>query len=215
MFEVPRYKFINVHFSLLPKYRGASPVQHSILNGDKKTGITYYILDKGMDTGPILFQIEHAISQTISAGDLYSEMFNIASSKLPYVIKEYVEGKLTPRDQDNTLATYCWSKNNPKTTFLSKEDAILEWNQSVEHLYHAIRAYNPWPISWTMLQDLENNPKIDYKNKQGVLKDKQHISKKVKIYQASISTEKITPLKVQLEGKSVVDWDDFLNGYFN
>lgn len=111
---------INVHFSLLPKYRGASPVQFAILNGDKTTGITYYLLDEKMDTGDILSQVEYKIGTKYTSRELYNILFQIAADELPKVIKNYSDGEIIPIKQNESLATYTISKTNPKHTFIFK-----------------------------------------------------------------------------------------------
>ncbi len=132
--DTPPFKLINIHFSLLPKYRGACPVQFAILNGDTKTGITFYLMDKNMDTGKILAQVEYTLIGSETSGELYKILFEIAAQKLPNVIKEYVSGKTTPLPQNDTqatldariarsTATYTYSKTHPKNTFIYKEDA--------------------------------------------------------------------------------------------
>lgn len=204
-----KYKMINIHFSLLPKLRGASPVQHSILNGLETTGITYYVLDKGMDTGPILFQSHHKLKGDENSKDLYDILFSKAGKEISDVINGYVSGKNTPKLQNEKEATYCTSKNNPKTTHILKEDAEIEWSDDAYNIERQIRAFNPWPISWTHYSKLSNNPKIQ---NSADLKTFEN-DKKVKIYEAELVENMLKINKLQLEGKNVIDWESFLNGY--
>lgn len=148
---------INIHFSLLPKYRGASPVQHAILNGDEKTGITFYLLNEKMDEGDIISQIEYKIDSKYTSGELYDLLFKISADELPNVIKMFSTGELTPYKQEEKSATYTISKTNPKHTFIFKEDALIDWHQSPETIERSIRAYNPWPIAWSYLAELEKS----------------------------------------------------------
>jgi len=201
---------INVHFSLLPKYRGASPVQHAILNGDEYTGVTYYLLDENMDEGDILSQFEYKIDPDITSGELYSTLFKLSAQNLPKTIKNYLEGKVTPIKQDNSKATYTISKTNPKHTFIYKQDALIDWQQNAEKIHRAIRAYNPWPIAWTYLGDLETTQLIFESIK---LKPNVNRNLKVKIFSTSINDEKLKINQLQVEGKNKSDWVSFVNGY--
>jgi methionyl-tRNA formyltransferase len=201
---------INIHFSLLPKYRGASPVQFAILNGDEVTGITYYLLDEGMDTGKIISQIEYKLDTKYTSGELYQILFNLAAENLPQVIKNMAENKIILENQDESLATYTISKTNPKHTFIFKEDALINWQNSPEEIERSIRAYNPWPISWTYLKNIEDNRKLDEE-----IKLKNHVDKnlKVKIYSSDAVNEKLKIKNLQVEGKSKITWEEFKNGY--
>ncbi|HSX39203.1 MAG TPA: methionyl-tRNA formyltransferase [Candidatus Saccharimonadales bacterium] len=200
--NAPKFKLINIHFSLLPKYRGASPVQFALLNGETKTGITYYLMDKNMDTGEILSQIEYKIPQNITAGALYKEMFVEAAEKLPEVINGYVKSEITPLSQDNSKATYTNSKTHPKNTFIYKEDAKIDFKQTPVQIERQIRAFNPWPIAWTTLGELNLKLKND---KNGDLK--------VKIFEAEIENDELNIKRLQVEGGKVLDWQQFKNGF--
>ncbi len=209
--DTPKYKMINIHFSLLPKYRGASPVQFAILNGDKVTGVTYYLMAKGMDTGDIIFQFKHELTAKEISGELYNILFKKAAEKLPDVINNLISGKLSPTPQDNNQATYCWSKTNSKTTFILKDDAKIDWELSAAEIERLVRAYHPWPIAWTTLEDLENAGKTRLVNSFTI---KNNVDKKVKIFATElVDGEKLQIIELQVEGKNKTDWKSFLNGY--
>ncbi|MBW6441827.1 methionyl-tRNA formyltransferase [Patescibacteria group bacterium] len=203
-------QIINIHFSLLPKYRGASPVQFSILNGDDITGITYYLLDENMDTGNIISQIEYKIDTRISSGELYDILFTIAAENLPDILKKYSENEITPQKQDEFKATYTFSQTNPKHTYIFKEDALINWDEKPEKIERMVRAFNPWPIAWSYLKDLENANCLAEKI---ILKG--HVDKdlKIKIFKSHIENEKLQIDEIQVEGKNKMSWDDFRNGY--
>jgi len=203
-------QIINVHFSLLPKYRGASPVQHAILNGDEYTGVTYYLLSENMDDGDILFHIEYKIDSKNTSGELYELLFNFASENLPNVIKKYLSGEIKPVTQDHSLATYTYSKTNPKHTFIFKEDALIDWDQSVEQIERSIRAFNPWPIAWGYLKDLDNTKCLYEKIE---LKEQVNKDLKVKIFKSQVVDGKLKIDELQVEGKNKIDWKEFKNGY--
>lgn len=232
IFSTPRFGSINIHFSCLPQYRGASPVQFSILNGDPKTGVTFQLMDIGMDTGDIIYQIPYSLNGTETSQYVYEQLFQLASQKISWVINEYTSGNLIPYPQDNTKATYTYSPSHPRSTYIFKEDAKINWTNNLEFIERQIRAYTPWPITWTTIEDIE---------KAGILKIKDNISRKmkVKIYkmklydittkpeatnEATIAfstkskqlTNKHKILKIeelQVEGKKPMHWLDFVNGY--
>jgi len=205
-------KIINVHFSLLPKYRGASPVQHAILNGDEITGVTFYILDEKMDTGDIIGQIEYRMTYKETSGELYDTLFEIASKKLPEIIQKLILGKITPLPQDEKNATYTFSKTNPKHTFVFKEDALIDWDKNNKEIERMIRAYNPWPTAWTYMGDLEKAKCFGRE-----IKLKKYVNKdlKIKIFRANLKKDELHIEEIQVEGKNKITWEEFENGYLD
>jgi len=202
---------INVHFSLLPKYRGASPVQHTILNGDQLTGITYQLMEKSLDTGPVLHQTEYKFNFTETSGELYTTLFALAAKELPKVIVDYTSGKLTPRKQNESEVSYTYSPTHPKTTYIYKEDARISWNKPVGDIERELRAYNPWPISWTSLNELvAAGTKVAGLTN---LKRSADAIKTVKIYSAQPVEGKLHIERIQVEGGKVLTWQEFANGY--
>ena len=177
---------INVHFSLLPKYRGASPVQFAILNRDSKTGITFQIVEKTLDTGPIVKQIIYQLDGTETSGELYKTLFALAADRLPQVVQKYVNGNLLPKKQDESQASYTYSPSHPTATHIFKEDARINWESSVQHIDAVVRAYNPWPIAWTTLKEMQNaKDKITGFTQ---IKDPRNASKIVKIHSAQTAS---------------------------
>lgn len=143
--ELSAAKFgsINVHPSLLPKYRGATPIQSAILNGDKISGITIIKMDEEVDHGPILYQEEMTFEDTDTFESLSKKTFLRASEILPQLINNYLSGKITPQIQDHSQATFC--------SRLTKESGYFDINNppAPEVLNRMIRAYHPWPGVWT------------------------------------------------------------------
>lgn len=135
-----------VHPSLLPKYRGASPVQCAILNGDKITGCSIIKMDAEMDHGPIVFQFEEEIKPLDTSLDLYNRIFTKTAEVLKTVIPDYLSGKIVPQEQNENKATYC--------QVLTKQDGFFEIENppTKEILERMIRAYFPWPGVWTLYQ---------------------------------------------------------------
>lgn len=139
--QMPRLGSINVHFSLLPRLRGAAPVQWAIINGDSVTGVTIMQMDEGLDTGPILVQEQHKIDAEDTTGSLLSKLTEVGGKALLDAMERLERGELEPTAQDEELATYA-----PK---ISTEDARLDWGLSAEEIERRVRAFNPHPGAWT------------------------------------------------------------------
>jgi methionyl-tRNA formyltransferase len=153
--KAPRYGCINVHTSLLPKYRGAAPMQAAILQGEKITGVSVMQLDKGCDTGPVLLQKTCAISPKDTSETLLATLTPLGAEALLETLEGIEKGSLKACPQDSSQASYA-----PK---IQKQDACIDWNQSATQIDAAIRAYQPWPIAYSFIQGtrihiLEANP---------------------------------------------------------
>jgi methionyl-tRNA formyltransferase len=135
--DLPQYGCINVHASLLPRWRGAAPIQAAILNGDEQTGITIMKMDPGVDTGPIISQHPVIISKEDTAGTLASKLSDQGAELLVKTLPQYLNGNLNPQPQNNSLATYA--------PMIKKEHGMLDFSQPAKLLERKIRAYNPWP----------------------------------------------------------------------
>jgi methionyl-tRNA formyltransferase len=140
--NLPRLGCLNVHPSLLPRYRGASPVATAILQGDEMTGVTIMLLDAGMDTGPILNQKEVPISDEDTAGSLGLKLSKIGAKLLVGTISSWIEGRIEPCPQDESKATY--------SRMIKKEDGEMDWRLSTKELWRRVRAFDPWPGCYTM-----------------------------------------------------------------
>jgi methionyl-tRNA formyltransferase len=205
-------KLINIHFSLLPKYRGASPVQFAILNGDKKTGVTYQLVHEKLDQGNIVEQIEYILPQGETAGKVYTKMFDLAANNIAKVVYEHAQDVTIPTPQNEDEVTWTWSKTHPKRTTIYKEDAEIDWQEDSNHIYNAIRAYNPWPIAWTTLGKLESG--MQNMGQQARLKENVSKENAIKVYSAKIGAKGTLELdEVQVAGKRRMGWKDFSNGY--
>ncbi|MEI6597376.1 MAG: methionyl-tRNA formyltransferase, partial [bacterium] len=139
--NLPKYGCLNLHASLLPKYRGAAIIQAAILNGDKQTGLTVIKMDKGLDTGPILEQTVIDINDEDTAGTLYDKLSKVSSDFIIGTIKKYLSGKIIPKTQSSDQTSYA--------KVLTKSDGLINWSKPAEHLEKFIRAMNPWPVAWT------------------------------------------------------------------
>ena len=137
--NLPRYGFINLHFSLLPTYRGAAPAQRAIENGERESGVTVFALEKGLDTGPIYSSARIEIQPTWRSADLLSVLAEMGPSVVARAL-DAVESGLAPVPQNGV------SSNAPK---ISKEEAKIDWNHSAEVLLRRIRAFFPHPVAWS------------------------------------------------------------------
>lgn len=143
--EIPRLGCVNVHASLLPYWRGASPIQHAILHGDSESGVTIMQMDVGMDTGDMLRKVSCPITDTDTATTLHDKLAAISAQPLLKTIEELANNTAKPEVQDGSLATYAGKIN--------KEDALINWQRSAKEIDCQIRAFNPWPVAYTLLNE--------------------------------------------------------------
>lgn len=135
--DLPRHGCVNVHGSLLPRWRGAAPIQAAILAGDKETGVTIMKMDSGVDTGPMLSQRAMPIKPDDTAGSLFERMSALGAELLMESLPGYLDGLIQPRPQPDEGVTYA--------SMLKKEDGLLDFTLSAEELARHVRAFNPWP----------------------------------------------------------------------
>jgi methionyl-tRNA formyltransferase len=141
---LPRYGCVNVHPSLLPRYRGASPIASAILDGAEVTGVTIMLMDAGMDSGPILSQREVAISADDTTGSLGARLAGVGAELLIETLPLWIEGRIQPKPQDHSLATY--------TRVIGKGDGEIDWRLPTTELWRRARAFDPWPGCYTWWQ---------------------------------------------------------------
>lgn len=184
--DIPKHGFINIHPSLLPKYRGASPIEGAILGGDKKTGVTVMKMDAQMDHGPILSQTEIELHGDERARELEAKLAQIGAELLIKTIPSYIHGEILLQEQEHDKATF--------TKLISREDGRVELNLPAEEIYRRYRAYDPWPGIWTVLRIKNQELRIK-------LLDIEFIDGKLKIN------------KLQPEGKKPMTMEEFERGY--
>ncbi len=139
--ELPPRGCVNVHGSLLPKYRGAAPIQWAVINGETETGITTMLMDEGMDTGPMLLHARIQIDPTDTGGSLAQKLAPIGGSLLVETIRQLKAGTLVPRPQDHALATLA--------PLLKKEDGLIDWRLPAQTIANRVRGLSPWPGAFT------------------------------------------------------------------
>ena len=141
--DAPKYGCLNVHASLLPRWRGAAPIQRCIEAGDKVTGITIMQMDAGLDTGAMLNKVSTGIALDETGGSLHDRLASLGPDSLLTTLAQLQAGTLQPEQQNDALANYAHK--------LKKEEALLDWSQSAETLALRVRAFNPFPVAYTLL----------------------------------------------------------------
>lgn len=200
--EIPRIACLNLHASLLPRHRGAAPIQAAIVAGDRETGISVMFMDEGLDTGDVLLQKRIEIAPEETGGSLHDRLAEIAPAALEDALTQLQRGTASRTQQDSSAATYA-----PK---LNREHGRIDWNESAELIERKIRAFDPWPGAFTILRDEGGR------------------ERKLKVFRASAvdscsadPANLVVPTKrgairldeVQLEGKRRMSAAEFLRGY--
>jgi len=144
LLDLPPHGCLNVHASLLPKYRGAAPIQWAIVNGERKTGVTIMKMDEGMDTGDILLTQEVEIADTDTAQSLHDRLAQVGAKLLIKALDGVERGTIRPAPQDNSMASYA--------PLLKKEDGLIDWSRTAREIYNRIRGLDPWPGAYTYLR---------------------------------------------------------------
>lgn len=142
--DIPRHGCINIHASLLPRWRGAAPIQRAFLAGDQETGISIMQMEAGLDTGPVLQQIDCPIEAEDTAARLHDRLARLGVDGLLRTLQAVEAGTLRPVPQDETGVTYAAK--------IEKAEAALDWHQSAMDLSRRVRAFNPWPVAFSLLQ---------------------------------------------------------------
>ncbi len=138
---IPKYGCLNTHPSLLPKHRGASPIPAAILAGDEFTGVSIMLMEKGLDTGPVLARTQIPIAGDDTTGSLTLKLSLVAARLLTDTLPHWVRGEITPRLQTDEEATY--------SATITRESGEIDWSLPALNIYRAVRAYNPWPTAYT------------------------------------------------------------------
>ncbi len=205
--DIPRYGCLNIHPSLLPRYRGASPVAAAILAGDEVTGVTIMLLDSGLDTGPILAQEKVSISPQDTTGTLSARLSLAAAQMLPDVLRRWTAGEITPRPQNEVEAAY--------SAAIKKEEGEIDWQLSADDIWRRVRAYRPWPGAYTswggkrleIIEAVALPAEGEHKVGQVVALHRQGAA-----FGVSTGEGVLGVIKVQLQGKRAMSAADFLRG---
>ncbi len=203
--DIPKYGCINIHASLLPKYRGAAPIQWSIIDGEKVTGVTTMMMDAGIDTGDMLDKCEVIIDDNETGGSLHDKLMEAGAKLILETLRKVEEGTLTRTKQDDSMS--CYAK------MLDKKLGDIDFSKSAEEIERLIRGLNPWPSAYTRVNG--KNLKIisasvldkEYEGEQGQIVEIGKNQMVVKTGKGALGIEKL-----QIEGKKAMDTGDFLRG---
>jgi methionyl-tRNA formyltransferase len=143
LLELPKYGCLNVHASILPRWRGAAPIHWAVLSGDQESGVTIMQMDVGLDTGDMLLKKPVQITDTMTTGDLHDILKDEGAFGLIEVLEQLETGSIKPQKQDDAHSTYA--------KMLNREMAQIDWTRPVSEIFHAIRGFNPWPVAYTTL----------------------------------------------------------------
>lgn len=202
--DAPKFGCINVHGSILPKWRGAAPIQRSVLAGDKETGVTIMQMDVGLDTGNMLLIETCPINAEDTSGSIYTKLEQIGPSALLKTVEQIANGSVVAEKQSDELATYAHK--------LTKQEAEIDWSESAKLIDQKVRGYQPWPVAFTKIADnaikvwqvevvqASNKPagEIISADKSGIV--------------VSTGDGAINILQLQPPGKKAMSAADFLNG---
>lgn len=211
--KIPTLGCINIHPSLLPKYRGPTPVQEALLNGDRETGVTLISMNESMDSGDILWMESAIVEESDNADTLTLRLSKKASDFLPKVLKDFANGSLKLKPQDHSKATYCRK--------IKKEDGKIDFKkETAEEILRKIRAYTPWPSAYFFL----DGKRIKILSAKTSAASSASADFEQKISSGSIERIKdkliigtvkgvLIPLFIQSEGKKPLPIEEFLKGY--
>jgi len=209
--DQPRRGTLNVHASLLPKYRGADPIAEAILQGDAETGISIMLLDAGIDTGPVLLRRSIGLDDEETTGSLTTKLADLGAVALLEALPDSIAGKITPQPQDARKASH--------TRMLKKEDGLITWERPASILARQVRAYTPWPSSYTywrkkLLKIIVAHPlkvEVDSAIPAGTVTTHEEAGQRV----IAVVTESglLIVKHLQLEGKKATNAAEFLRGY--
>jgi methionyl-tRNA formyltransferase len=207
--DLPRFGCINVHASLLPRWRGAAPIQAAILHGDAVTGVTIMKMDAGIDTGPWLARREEGIHSADTTESLSARLAHLGAELLIETLPGYLDGSIQPQKQDDEHATYA--------SMIEKEAGHLDFSRPAEELSRCVRAYTPWPGTYTMVRGellkvrrahaLEEKPAVNADSPQG-------LTAVIEGLPAVVTAQGLLVLdEVQPSGKKPMPGQVFLNGF--
>ncbi|PIR25164.1 MAG: methionyl-tRNA formyltransferase [Deltaproteobacteria bacterium CG11_big_fil_rev_8_21_14_0_20_42_23] len=203
--DLPKHGCVNIHASILPKYRGAAPINWAIINGESETGVCTMLLDEGMDTGDILLFCATEITDCETAQSLHDHLAPIGADLLMQTLEELQKGEVKPIPQDDSLASYA--------PILTKELGHIDWNKSSDEIYNRIRGLTPWPGAYCFI----NNKRLRLHEVAPTHETHQEKPGTILECDESLSIAcgkgKLYLLEVQLEGKKKMSAKDFLHGH--
>ena len=204
--KLPKYGCINIHASLLPFWRGAAPIQRSIIAGDNVTGLSYMVMEKGLDVGPVIKRQRIKINSEDNFLMLHNALSNLAADSVNNVINDYLNGRLKKEDQDNSKASYA--------NKIKKEEARINWNNSAQFIKNLINGLSPNPCAWTMTHEGKRLKILrvrveEISEKVGFIINDDSIRDG---FIVGCGTDSVRVLRVKPEGKKEMNAKDYLRG---
>jgi len=208
VYSIPTKGSFNLHASLLPKYRGAAPINWAIINGEKESGVTTFFLQDKVDTGNIILQKRIPITDEMNAGELHDALSEIGSNAVLETVRLIELGKANPQQQDNTFASPA-----PK---IFKETCRIDWNKDADVIHNFVRGLSPYPAAWTVHNDKQikifRSKKSEFTNQNSEINAGRILVVENKII-VHTSNGSIEVLELQQEGKKRMSAEEFLRGY--
>lgn len=211
LINLPKYKTVNLHPSLLPKYRGPAPIQAALLNGDKTTGTTLMLIDEEMDHGDIISKLQTTISKSDNYITLSKKLAELSAELLINRLPDYVAGRIKPQPQDHSQASY--------TKIIKKEDGLISVDKTAEQIYNMWRAYIVWPQIYGQLKagaKTLNIKLLEVELSNLTAAEQQPLelfTENKRLYLAAAQKTALKIKRLQVQGKQAMDDKSFINGY--
>lgn len=200
--DLPKYGCINVHASLLPKYRGAGPIQWCVLDGEEETGVTTMLMAEGLDTGDMLLKSSTKIGENETAGELHDRLSTMGADLIVETLSKLPNNEITPEKQDDNLSNYA--------PMLTKELCKIDWSKSAPQIHNQVRGLNPWPVAVTSV----NGKRVKIYSTQ--LSDKNDTAGKIICLNpltVACGEGSVIITELQPEGKKRMNSQDYVRGY--
>lgn len=207
MLDLPRYGNINLHGSLLPRYRGAAPIQWAIANGETESGVTTMLLDEGLDTGAMLLTHKVGVSPEMTAPELFEVLSEVGASLMVETLRQIAAGESIATDQNHALATHA--------PLLTRGDGEIDFTRTAKEIYDRWRGFQPWPGAFTRFRGkrLVAHSLAADRDRDGLLEPAELGTRDGKLFVGCGGATTIELREVQVEGKALVTAAEFIRGY--
>lgn len=201
----PKYGCINIHGSLLPKYRGAAPIQRAVMDGETVSGVTSMYMEKGLDTGDMLLKEETPISETATAGELHDLLAAAGGRVLLKTLDAIESGTLTPIKQDDSLSSYA--------SQLTKQDGEIDWSENAQTIINKVRGLNPWPMAYSYIGEKRFVIDFAYKAEYKSTNFGEVLSADKNGLVISCGDGAVLIKNIKIEGKNKMSVEEYLRGH--
>jgi methionyl-tRNA formyltransferase len=213
VWSIPPMGTVNLHASLLPSYRGAAPVNHAIINGEKVSGVTTFLIEKDIDTGKILLQEKVQITETDTAGTLHDRLMFIGSGLVLRTVEAITQGEVEPISQDQIQVP----GDLPLAPKISKTDCRINWTEPVGKIYDFVRGLNPYPAAWTILHSSDRSVKLKIFEVEKIEGTRYASPGRVVVIKNDLvigaGDGSVVVRKIQAEGKKLMSGSEFVKGF--